>query len=29
MTILFSNSIDYAQGNFLAMAGPEMDYDFQ
>ena len=29
MTVLFSNSIDYAQGNFLAMAGPEMDYDFQ
>ncbi|MDQ3617882.1 MAG: EAL domain-containing protein [Pseudomonadota bacterium] len=29
MTILFGASIDYAQGHFLAGAGPEMDYDFQ
>jgi len=29
MTILFSAGIDYAQGHFLAAAGPEMDYDFQ
>ena len=29
MSILFGAGIDYAQGHFLAMAGPEMDYDFQ
>jgi EAL domain-containing protein (putative c-di-GMP-specific phosphodiesterase class I) len=29
MSILFGAGIDYAQGYFLAMAGPEMDYDFQ
>ena len=28
MTILFSAGVDYAQGHFLAQAGPEMDYDF-
>jgi len=28
MTILFSAGIDYAQGHFLAQAGPSMDYDF-
>lgn len=29
MTTLFSVGIDYAQGHFLAPAGPEMDYEFQ
>lgn len=29
MTILFSAGIDYAQGHFLAPAGPEMDYEFE
>ena len=29
MTVLFGAGIDYAQGHFLAAAGPEMDYDFQ
>ncbi|MBW3549852.1 MAG: EAL domain-containing protein [Proteobacteria bacterium] len=29
MSVLFSAGIDYAQGNFLAGAGSEMDYDFQ
>ncbi|MGH8086385.1 MAG: EAL domain-containing protein [Lysobacter sp.] len=28
MSILFGASIDYAQGEFLALAGPEMNYDF-
>ncbi len=28
MSILFGASIDYAEGQFLAQAGPEMDYDF-
>ena len=28
MTTLFSAGIDYAQGHFLAPAGPEMDYEF-
>lgn len=28
MTILFGAGIDYAQGHFLAQAGPQMDYDF-
>ena len=28
MTALFSVGIDYAQGAFLAAAGPEMDYEF-
>src|SRR5690625_2651151 len=28
MTILFGAGIDYAQGNFLARSGPEMNYDF-
>ncbi len=28
MTILFGAGIDYAQGHFLAPAGPEMDYEF-
>lgn len=28
MTVLFSAGIDYAQGHFLAAAGPKMDYDF-
>jgi EAL domain-containing protein (putative c-di-GMP-specific phosphodiesterase class I) len=29
MTILFSAGIDYAQGHFLAPAGPVMDYEFE
>ncbi|ALN86593.1 EAL domain-containing protein [Lysobacter capsici] len=29
MSLLFAAGIDYAQGHFLAAAGPEMDYDFQ
>ena len=29
MSILFSAGIDYAQGHFLATAGPLLDYDFQ
>lgn len=29
MSLLFAAGIDYAQGNFLAASGPEMDYDFQ
>lgn len=29
MSFLFAAGIDYAQGHFLAAAGPEMDYDFQ
>ena len=29
MTQLFSAGVDYAQGHFLATAGPEMNYDFQ
>ncbi|WP_078757513.1 GGDEF/EAL domain-containing response regulator [Novilysobacter spongiicola] len=28
MSVLFGAGIDYAQGHFLAHAGPEMDYDF-
>lgn len=28
MSTLFSAGIDYAQGHFLAQAGPEMDYEF-
>ena len=28
MTALFSGGISYAQGDFLAAPGPEMDYDF-
>jgi diguanylate cyclase (GGDEF)-like protein/PAS domain S-box-containing protein len=28
MTMLFSAGIDYVQGDFLAPAGPEMNYDF-
>lgn len=28
MSVLFAAGIDYAQGHFLAAAGPEMDYDF-
>jgi diguanylate cyclase (GGDEF)-like protein/PAS domain S-box-containing protein len=28
MSTLFSAGIDYAQGHFLAPAGPEMDYEF-
>lgn len=28
MPVLFSAGIDYVQGNFLAPAGPEMNYDF-
>jgi len=28
MSILFGATIDYAEGQFLAQAGPEMDYDF-
>lgn len=29
MSILFSAGIDYAQGSFLAQAGPEMNYEFE
>jgi hypothetical protein len=29
MAILFSNGVDYVEGNFLAPAGPEMNYDFE
>jgi diguanylate cyclase (GGDEF)-like protein/PAS domain S-box-containing protein len=29
MAILFSSGIDYVEGNFLAPAGPEMNYDFE
>ncbi|MEH6415841.1 EAL domain-containing response regulator [Pseudomonas sp. CGJS7] len=29
MSFLFAAGFDYAQGHFLAAAGPEMDYDFQ
>jgi EAL domain-containing protein (putative c-di-GMP-specific phosphodiesterase class I) len=28
MTMLFSAGIDYVQGDFLAPAGPDMNYDF-
>jgi diguanylate cyclase (GGDEF)-like protein/PAS domain S-box-containing protein len=28
MAILFSGGVDYVEGNFLAPAGPEMNYDF-
>lgn len=28
MTVLFTSSVHYVQGNFLAAAGPEMNYDF-
>lgn len=28
MTVLFTSSVNYVQGNFLAPAGPEMNYDF-
>ena len=28
MTILFSQGIDYVEGNFLAIAGPDMNYEF-
>lgn len=28
MSILFTQGIDYAEGNFLAVAGPDMNYDF-
>ena len=28
MTLLFSAGVDYVQGDFLAPAGPEMNYDF-
>ncbi len=29
MAILFSSGVDYVEGNFLAPAGPEMNYDFE
>lgn len=29
MSILFMQGIDYAEGNFLAVAGPDMNYDFE
>lgn len=29
MAILFTAGIDYVEGNFLAPAGPEMNYDFE
>lgn len=28
MTLLFSAGVDYVQGDFLAPAGPDMNYDF-
>lgn len=28
MSVLFSCGVDYAEGDFLAMAGPDMNYDF-
>ncbi|HEY4554922.1 MAG TPA: bifunctional diguanylate cyclase/phosphodiesterase, partial [Lysobacter sp.] len=28
MSVLFSAGVDYAQGHFLAPAGPDMDYEF-
>ena len=28
MSILFSSNVDYAEGDFLAVAGPDMHYDF-
>jgi multidomain signaling protein FimX len=28
MTVLFTSSVHYVQGNFLAPAGPEMNYEF-
>ncbi|QNN47035.1 EAL domain-containing protein [Thermomonas brevis] len=28
MSILFMQGLDYAEGNFLAVAGPDMNYDF-
>jgi EAL domain-containing protein (putative c-di-GMP-specific phosphodiesterase class I) len=28
MSTLFGAGIDYAQGHFLAQAGPDMDYEF-
>lgn len=29
MTFLFSSGVDYVQGHFLAMAGPDMNYEFE
>ena len=29
MSILFSAGVDYVEGHFLAMAGPDMNYDFE
>ena len=29
MTILFTSSVNFVSGNFLAPAGPEMNYDFE
>jgi len=29
MTFLFSGGVDYVQGHFLAMAGPDMNYEFE
>jgi multidomain signaling protein FimX len=29
MSILFSAGVDYVEGNFLAGAGPDMNYDFE
>jgi multidomain signaling protein FimX len=28
MTVLFTSSVDYVEGNFLAPASPEMTYEF-
>jgi multidomain signaling protein FimX len=28
MAFLFSASVDYVEGNFLAVPGPAMNYDF-
>ncbi|WP_256645174.1 EAL domain-containing protein [Thermomonas paludicola] len=29
MSILFSSGVDYVQGDFLAMSGPDMNYEFE
>ena len=29
MSILFSSGVDYVEGDFLASAGPAMNYDFE
>jgi len=29
MSVLFTTGVDYVSGNFLAPAGPDMNYDFE